>query len=163
MGNRQLRSIEPFDLPTYQAYRVSLLQQVNTGARYKNVNYGQLPMIGVQVDAIINDHWYIPIQASIAYKAYMGYPGYGELLAGIGLQSRATPGENLQFFGQLMGGTNVHGLATKANVGFRYKMTEQMSVQLAAGRIEARDATGKSFRANNLSVGLDYLFSIPGG
>ena len=149
-------------LLTYHSYRVGLFHQVNSGLRFNNKHYSQLTMIGTQIDTIIDGHWYIPIQASMAYNAYIGYPGYGEILAGIGLQSQTTPGENWQVFCELMGGTNVVGLANKASFGLRYSLSDQTSLQLAAGRIEAKSSTNKDFSANSLSVTLNYLFSIPG-
>jgi hypothetical protein len=149
-------------LPTYQAFRVGLFHQTDFNVRFRDVDRGQLQMIGIQADAIVSDRLYIPLQASVAYSTYLGYPGYGELLAGIGLQSRLDPGERLQVFGQLMAGTNVHGLAVKAGGGVRYGLSDGMAVQLAAGRIEARSAAGNRFIANSVGVGLEYRFSIPG-
>ncbi|MEO8299469.1 MAG: hypothetical protein ABI574_16855, partial [Burkholderiales bacterium] len=110
--------------PTYQAYRVSLFQAVDAGVRYRDVDRGQVKMIGIQADAIVNDHVYIPLQAAVATNTYLGYPGYGELLAGIGLQSRTARGDHWQVFGQVMGGTNVHGLAVKASGGVRYGLND---------------------------------------
>ncbi len=86
--------------PTYQAFRVSLFQQTESGVRFRDVDHARLQMIGIQADAIINDHWYIPLQAAVAYSTYLGYPGYGELLAGIGVQSRTDRGDRWQVFGQ---------------------------------------------------------------
>jgi hypothetical protein len=111
---------------------------------------------------LVNDRWYIPLQAAVAYNAHKGYPGYGELLAGIGAQTRALPGERFQLFGQLLAGTNAHGPAVKANAGLRYGLSDRLALDLAAGRIEARRSTGQRFSANSLSLGLDYRFSIPG-
>jgi hypothetical protein len=148
-------------LPTYQAFRVSLFQQTDTGVHFRDVDRGRLQMVGIQADAIVNDRWYIPLQASVAYSTYLGYPGYGELLAGIGLQSRVEPGEHLQAFGQLMAGTNVHGLAVKASGGLRYGLSDRVALHAALGRIEARSAAGNRFVAGSVGVGLDYRFSIP--
>jgi hypothetical protein len=76
---------------------------------------------------MLDDRWFIPVQAAVAYSAYLGYPGYGELLAGLGLQTRAVPGERLQAFGQLMAGTNVHGPAVKASAGLRYTLSDRLA------------------------------------
>ncbi len=147
--------------PTYQAFRVSLFQQADSGVRFRGEHRGRLQMIGIQADAILNEHWYIPVQASVAYNAYLGYPGYGELLAGIGLQSRADPGDRWQVFGQLMAGTNVHGLGVKASGGLRWGLNDRTALHLTAGRFETRSAAGNRFTANSLGLGLDYRFSIP--
>lgn len=148
-------------LPVYQAFRVGLFQQTESSVRFLDIDRGRLKLIGIQADAIVSDRWYIPLQASVAYSTYLGYPGYGELLAGIGVQSLAGSGEPLQAFGELMAGTNVHGLAVKAGAGLRYGLSDRMALRLAAGRIEARSSAGNRFTANSLSLGLDYRFSIP--
>ena len=148
-------------LPTYQAFRVSLFQQTDLGVRYRDLDRGQVRMIGIQTDAIINDHWYIPLQAAAAYSTYLGYPGYGEFLAGIGLQSRAGHGDRLQAFGQVMAGTNVHGVAVKGSGGLRYGLSDRVALSIHAGRIVARSAAGNRFVANSVGLGLDYRFSLP--
>lgn len=146
---------------SYQAFRVSLFQLTDLGVRYRDLDRGQLQMIGIQADAMINERWYIPVQASVAYSTYLSYPGYGELLAGIGLQSRADRGDRLQVFGELMAGTNVHGLGLKGSGGLRYGLSDRVGLQMAAGRIVARSAAGNRFVANTLGLGLDYRFSMP--
>jgi hypothetical protein len=151
----------PGGWPSYQGVRVSLFQQVDSSVRFRDVDRGRLQMIGIQADAIAGDYVYIPLQASVAYSTYLGYPGYGELLAGIGLQSRVDSGDHLQVFGQLMAGTNVHGLAVKASGGLRYGLSDRLALHVAAGRMQARSAAGNSFTANSLVLGLDYRFSIP--
>ena len=148
-------------LPAYQAFRVSLFQQADTGVRFREEDRGRLQMIGIQADAIINDHWYIPLQAAVAYNTYLGYPGYGELLAGIGVQSSTASGARWQLFGQLMAGTNIHGLALKASGGLRYGLSDRTALHVSAGRIEARSAAGNRFTAGSVGVGLDYRFSVP--
>lgn len=148
-------------LPSYQAFRVSLFQQADAGVRFRGEDRGRLQMIGIQADAILGDHWYIPLQAAVAYNTYLGYPGYGELLAGIGVQSSTATGQRWQVFGQLMGGTNIHGLALKASGGLRYGLNDRTAVHVSAGRIEARSAAGNRFTAASLGIGLDYRFSVP--
>jgi hypothetical protein len=120
-------------LPTYQAFRVSLFHQTDARVRFRDLDRGRLQMIGIQADAIVNDRWYLPLQASVATSTYLGYPGYGELLAGIGVQSLAKAGEGLQAFGQLLAGTNVHGLAVKAGAGLRYGLSDRSALHLAVG------------------------------
>ena len=147
--------------PTFQAFRVSLFQATDLGVRYRDLDRGQVRMVGLQADAIIDDHWYIPLQGAAAYSTYLGYPGYGELLGGIGLQSRAGPGDRWQVFGQLMGGTNVHGVAVKGSGGLRYGLNDRVALSTSAGRIVARSAAGNRFVANSVAFGLDYRFSLP--
>jgi len=148
-------------LPSYQAFRVSLFQQTDARVRFLDTDRGRLQMIGIQADAIVNGRWYIPLQASVATSTYLGYPGYGELLAGLGVQSLNPASEGVQTFGQIMVGTNVHGLAVKAGAGLRYGLGDRLAVHLAAGRIVARSAAGNRFSADSLALGLDYRFSMP--
>jgi hypothetical protein len=149
-------------VPTYRGFRVSVFQQTDFAVRYRGNRLVPLQMLGTQVDMLVHDRWYLPLQAAVAYNAYQGYPGYGELLAGIGVQTRTSPGERVQLFGQLLAGTNAHGPAVKANAGLRYGLSDRLALDLAAGRIEARRSTGQRFGANSLSLGLNYRFSIPG-
>ena len=144
-----------------QGFRVSLFQETESYLRFIGVDRGSLRLIGIQSEALVNDRWYIPLQASVAYSTYLGYPGYGELLAGIGVQSLGGSRDRLQAFGELMAGTNVHGLAVKAGAGLRYGLSDRAALRLTVGHIEARSKSGNHFSANSLSFGFDYLFSLP--
>ena len=144
-----------------QGYRVSLFQETESSVRFIGVDRGSLKLIGIQAEALIDERWYIPLQASVATSTYLGYPGYGELLAGIGVQSQGGSHERLQAFGELMAGTNVHGLAVKAGAGLRYGLSDRSALRVTLGHIEARSKAGNRFTANSLSFGLDYQFSLP--
>jgi hypothetical protein len=128
---------------------------------YRDLDRGQVRMIGTQIDLIVDGHSYILLRGAGAYSTYLGYPGYGELLLGVGLQSHLDRGERLQAFGQLMAGTNVHGLAVKGSAGLRYGLGDRLALSMNAGRIVARSASGNRFVAHSVSLGLDYLFSLP--
>lgn len=149
-------------LPTYQAFRIGLFQETDFSVRYRDLDRGQVRMIGVQMDALIDEHWYVALRGAGAYSTYLGYPGYGELLLGIGLQSHLDHGDRLQAFGQLMAGTNVHGPGVKGSGGLRYGLSDRLALSMNAGRIVARSSAGNRFVANSVSFGLDYLFSTPG-
>jgi hypothetical protein len=148
-------------LPVFQAYRVSLFRQLDTQVRFLNLDRGVLQMIGVQADAIVSEHVYVPLQASVATSTYLGYPGYGELLAGVGLQSSTAQGQRWQAFGQLLVGTNVHGLGAKASGGVRFALGDGAALSLAAGHFVARSAAGNRFSANSVTLGFDYRFAMP--
>ncbi len=150
------------DAPTYRGVRLSLFQQTEFGVRYADVERGSLPMLGIQGDLVLDDHWYVPLQAAAAYHSYLGYPGYDEVLAGIGLQSRAAPDDRFQVFGQLMAGANLHGRAAKASLGARVFLNDRLSLSLAAGKVAAQSASGNRFSANSLAVALETRFSFPG-
>ncbi|MBQ0929017.1 hypothetical protein KAK07_06380 [Ideonella sp. 4Y16] len=145
----------------WQGFRVSLFHQTDFKLVYRDIARPPLQMIGIQVDTPLNERWYVPVQAAVAYNAYLGYPGYGELLTGLGLQSRAAASDRWQWFGQAMVGANVHGTAAKASGGVRYILDDQMSLSLNLGRLEARSSAGRRFSADTVGLGVDYRFSTP--
>lgn len=142
--------------------RLGLFQQTAFNVRYAGIDRGTLPMLGIQGDLLLDDHWYVPMQAAAAYGSYLGYPGYDEVLAGVGLQSRAGPADRFQFFGQMMAGANLHGRAAKASLGTRYLLNDRLSLSVVAGKIVAKSASGNRFNANSLALGLETRFSFPG-
>jgi hypothetical protein len=146
---------------SWRGFRVSLFQQTEFKLRYRGIHRENLQMVGIQVDTPLGGSWYLPVQAAVAYSDYLGYPGYGELLAGVGVQTRARPTDRLQFFGQFMGGANVHGLGIKVSGGLRYLLDDRLSLHLSAGHIETRGSGDRRFSANSLGLGLDYRFAVP--
>lgn len=146
---------------TWRGFRVGIFQQTEFDLQYRGTARDNLHLIGIQVDTPLGGPWYLPVQASVAYNDYLGYPGYGELLAGLGLQTGAGPQDRWQVFGQLMGGANVHGLGYKVSGGLRYLLDDRLSVHLAAGHIETRKSDGRRFSAHSLGIGLDYRFAVP--
>lgn len=146
---------------TWRGFRIGLFQQSEFNLRFDDRDVDRLKLVGVQVDTPLGGNWYLPVQAAVAYSDYLGYPGYGELLAGLGLQTRTEPGSRVQFFGQLMGGANVHGLGAKASAGVRYLLNDQLAVHLAVGHIATRDSEGRRFSGDSLGIGLDYRFAVP--
>ncbi|MDI4632004.1 hypothetical protein J7U46_02975 [Pelomonas sp. V22] len=145
----------------YQGLRLSVFHQSADQLRYRGIERPGLKMVSLQLDLPLSPHLYLPLQASGAYNAYLGYPGYAEILAGLGLQTRTGPGERLQAFGQLLGGANVHGRTLKAGVGLRYLLDERLALQVSLGQTRATSAGGGRFSANNLGLGMDYRFSVP--
>ena len=146
---------------TYQGLRLSVLHQTDLNLRYRDVERPAVQMLGLQLDVPLSRRWYLPLQASGAYTAYLGYPGYAEILGGLGVQTLAEAGERWQGFAQLLGGANVHGKAVKASAGLRWLLDDRLALALSVGRIEARRAGGGRFTADNLAFGLDYRFSVP--
>lgn len=158
-----LRASRPGDEGSahWQGFRVGLFHQTDFKLRYRDIDRPPLQMIGIQVDVPLDERWFVPVQAAVAYNAYLGYPGYGELLTGVGLQTRVGPGEHWQAFGQAMVGANVHGTAGKASGGVRYILDDRLSLSLNLGQIEARNSAGRRFSAGTVGMGLDYRFSMP--
>lgn len=151
----------PSSTARFQGYRVGLFHQTQPSVSFAGIDRGRLGLVGIQAEALLSERWYIPVQASIAHTTYLGYPGNGELLGGIGVQTLAARGDRLQGFAALMAGTNVHGLAVKADVGLRYHLNTRIGLRAMVGHIEARSAGRNRYTADSLSLGFDYLFSLP--
>ncbi len=145
----------------YEGLRLSVLHQTDLHLSYRGVDRPALQMLGLQLDVPVGQRWYLPLQASAAYNAYLGYPGYAEILGGLGVQTLTGPGERLQGFAQLLAGANVHGKSAKASAGVRWLLDERLALNFSVGRIEARSAGGGQFKADNVALGLDYRFSVP--
>jgi hypothetical protein len=146
---------------SYEGLRLTLLHQSDTQLRFRDVDRPALHMLGLQIDMPVSERWYLPLQASAAYTSYLGYPGYAEIFAGLGVQTQLAPGERVQAFGQAMAGANVHGKGAKINAGLRYLLDERLAVSFSVGRIQARSASGGRYSANNPVIGLDYRYSVP--
>lgn len=145
----------------YQGLRLSVLHQSDLHVDYREERRPSVQMLGLQLDLPLSPRWYLPLQASGAYTAYLGYPGYAEILGGLGVQTLAPAGERWQGFAQLMAGANVHGKAGKASAGLRYLIDDRLALSLSLGRVQARSAGGGRFVADNVGLGLDYRFSVP--
>ncbi len=146
---------------TLRGYRIGLFQQAALDVRDREVEGDRINMLSAQLDVIVGDHVYIPVQAAIGYEAYRGYPAYGELAAGVGLQSRYDRDTPLQFFGQLLGGTNPHGPIVKAGIGVNYGLGDHLAIYAAAGATVAIASNKTNFRSDNIGLGLTYRFSLP--
>ncbi len=145
----------------FRGYRFTLLQQTETKVRVRGEDRSDIHMLSAQLDAMVSDHVYIPIRAGVAYNAYLGYPGYGEMLVGVGVQNKYERGDRFQFFGQLLGGTNVHGLILKPGVGLNYTLSERLAVHASLGRTMATSSDNGNFRSTYGAFGLVYRFSVP--
>lgn len=146
---------------SYRGHRFSLFSQAGTHIRYRDIDRGSIHMASLQFDSIVGDHVYIPLQAAVATNAYLGYPGYGEVLAGVGLQTRHSKGDRFQFFGQLLGGVNVHGPTVKVGIGMNVGLSDPLAIHVSAGKARARSATDGNFEADYAALGITYRFSLP--
>jgi hypothetical protein len=152
---------EAADGTWFRGQRLSLFHQTETNVSYRGIDRDNVSLLSTQIDSIVGDHVYLPLQASVAYSAYLGYPGYGELLAGVGVQSRYAKGDRFQFFGQLLAGTNVHGLILKGGVGLNVGLSEQLAIHASAGTTHSIDRTERVFKADYAGLGLTYRFALP--
>ena len=147
----------------YSGYRFNLFQQTNFNVRFRNEDQPNLRMLSIQMDKVLSEHVYLPLQVSGAYSAYLGFPGYGELAGGLGLQSRFEKNDRFQFFGQLMIGANPNGPILKAGIGLNFTMSDRLAIYATAGQTLARLGDVKEkFRSDHVGLGVTYRFSVPG-
>jgi hypothetical protein len=149
-----------------RGYRFNLLQQTEFDVRVANRTPAHIRMLTMQIDMLVDDSLYIPVQGSVATNAYVGYPGYGEVLVGAGLQSKYSTDDSFQFFGQLLAGPNVHGLVLKPQLGVNIGLSDRLALHAQAGRTigignYGQNSNKQRFRANAVGIGLTYRFSVP--
>lgn len=145
-----------------KGYRLSLFQQTEFNVSYRDIDRRTVNMLSLQLDSLVSRHFYIPLQASIAYVPYLGYPGYGEILGGIGVQTGHDKQQRLQWFGQVLGGANVHGPILKAGLGFNYGLSDRLALHASVGKTRGPASNGRNFETDYAGLGLTYRFSVPG-
>lgn len=146
-------------------HRFHLFQQTELNVKVGDKDQGQIKLLSVQVDSGLDDNVYIPVQGSIAYTSYLGYPGYGEVLAGVGVQSKYVANKAFQTFAQLLVGTNVHGIIAKPAVGANLSLSDRLAIYGQVGGTVSLDRLGlypKQYKSKSISVGLglSYRFSL---
>ena len=143
----------------FRGYRVNLFQKTEFNVRDRGIYRSKINLLSVQLDNIVNDNIYVPVQISVAYNAYLGYPGYGEILAGVGVQNKYYKGDQLQYFGQFLVGTNSHGLIFKTGMGLNFGFNDRLAVYGLVGQTFANDR--EKFRSDYAGFGMTYRFSVP--
>lgn len=160
-----LRSGRPADASAadyvFRGYRISLFQQTAFHVHDQGSGRENIRMLSGQFDVLAGDHVYIPLQAAVAYSAYLGYPAYGEILAGVGIQSQVGPGQRWQFYAQLLGGAQDHGPIWKPGVGVNFGLSDRLAIYLAAGRTLAAASNRSGFSADYAALGLSYRYAVP--
>lgn len=145
-----------------RGYRLNLYQQTETGVVFRGAAQPDIQLLTLQIDTRLGPNLYIPVQVGAAYTAYLNLPGYGELLTGLGLQSRFGRGDRFQFFGQVMVGANPHGVVYKTGLGLNLSLGDRWALYGVAGQTFAGWGAKKDeFRADYAGVGLTYRFSVP--
>ncbi len=143
----------------YRGYRLNLFQQTEFNVSYKDKVRSRINLLTLQGDGMINENLYLPVQVAVAYTDYLGYPGYGELLVGIGVQNKYHKDSRFQVFGQLLVGTNVHGPILKYGLGLNYGLSDRMAIYCLAGQTIAIDKD--KFKSDYTGLGVTYRFSMP--
>ncbi len=140
----------------YHGYRFNLSHETVTNLSFRNVSLDDLNMLTIQSDKIITDNFYIPLRVAISYQAYRGYPGYGEISTGVGVQNSYTTGDSFQFFGELQVGANVEGLIARSSIGLDYALSEDWALRASVGQTFGDE----EFAATNIVLGLTRRFSL---
>jgi hypothetical protein len=141
----------------YVGYRFSISHETKFNMSVNGAARENLNQVAIQTDRIVNDNFYVPIRASISYEAYRGYPGYGEVLMGVGLQNKYDEANPFQYFGELQVGANVEGALLRAGIGLNYELNEVYALR---GQI-SQTYGANGFRAAGVELGLTYRFSLP--
>jgi len=161
-GHVSSASSQAYEDSYFKGYRINLFNQTGFNIKYRDKDRGRMDLLSLQIDSILNDHVYLPVQAGAAYNAYLGYPGYGEFLAGIGLQSKYDKNTPTQLFAQVMVGTNVHGPILKTAIGLNYGLSDRLAIFGLAGQSATKSVPSQEkFRADYLGLGVTYRFSVP--
>ena len=85
----------------YRGYRLSASNETKISTTFRGVKRSQVNLMNVQLDRMFNENFYMPIRGSIALEAYRGYPGYGEVSVGLGIQSKYRETNPFQYFAEL--------------------------------------------------------------
>lgn len=141
----------------YQASRLSVSHETMTNLKALDADWENNSMLTLQLDQLITDHIYIPLRGSISLESYRGYPGYGEVSTGIGLQTAYDPDDRFQFFGELHAGANVEGALARGIVGADYALGEDYAIRGYVGQAVA----ARGFSSTNIGLGVVYRFSQP--
>jgi hypothetical protein len=154
-----------------RGFRIHLFQQTQFDVRFGSQNHANINMLSAQLDNIVNDHWYIPFQGSVAYNDFFGYPGYGEILAGLGVQNEFSASKSFQYFFQVLVGANVHSLLAKPSIGINYSLGDHLALYAQVGKTmsickinvfdSSYDEYNERLDTSFIGLGLTYRFSLP--
>lgn len=140
----------------YDGYRFSLSHETAFNMSFDNMPLANLSMITIQIDKLISKNFYIPLRAAISYQSYRGYPGYGEVSTGLGIQNKYTTETPLQFFGEIQLGANVQGAIARSTLGLDYALKEGFALRASVSQTYGQDG----FRSTSFGVGLTSRFSL---
>ncbi len=144
-----------------QPFRVHLYHQDKLGLKVNDQDHDDIHMVTTQIDYVLGDRWYLPMQLSLATNDYLNFPGYGEILLGLGAQTRASAGSRLQWYAQLTAGPRLGGIIAKPQIGLNYGLSRHYAIYAQAGVSKSLGfATDSAMRSIDLGLGLTYRFSL---
>jgi hypothetical protein len=150
----------------YRGFRVHVFQQTEFDVRFGNIKHGNIGLLSTQFDYLVNDHWYVPTQVSVAYGKVLGFAGYGEVLTGLGVQSRFSEASRFQNFFQILVGVDTHGILLKPVIGSDYSLSDHLALYGQLGKTVSLDRLhlyphNLRLSSYSIGVGLTYRFSLP--
>jgi len=167
LSNKQKSNSSSYDIEdlVYKGFRFNIFSQSEFAVEIDNKKHNNINMMSIEFDNVLNDYWYFATQVSIAYNEFQGYPGYGEALFGVGLQTPYNKSDIFQHFFQLLIGANVHGLILKPSIGTNYSFNDKYALYLQFGNTLSLNASSlyqkeRSMSAYNLGAGITYRFSL---
>jgi hypothetical protein len=157
--------LKPSQKVMFNGYNYHIFQQTEFNARVGGEKHPNINFLGFQFDYLLNKNWYLPTQVSIAYNEFLGFPGDGEILFGIGVQS--APSDNkFHHFAQISIGPYVHGIMMKPSIGTNFSLNDKYALYARLSRvIPLIDSSpfGKKLplKADSIGLGFTYRFSLP--
>ena len=144
-------------------WRLVGIQHTDFAAARKTGNDRNLSLVGLKIEKFLSDAFYLTGQAFGAYAGDAG--GYAAGLMGAGWEISLRDDGRLRFNAEVAagasggGGVDVGGGAIiQPQLGLSWRLSNQLSTRLEAGRIKAFE--GK-LDSNVVGVGLSYEFSRP--
>jgi hypothetical protein len=162
LDDESSQDVGPLNDVFFRGFRLNMLQQTDVNVDLNGKNLSDVDMLSLQLDNVVGDYFYVPIQAGVAYNEFSGYPGYGEMLAGLGLQSKYSPKQRFQVFAQILSGANVLGVIAKLELGVNYSLNDNFALYGKVGHtVSVNIGNQYDFSANSFGLGLSYRFSVP--
>ncbi len=151
---------------TLKGLRVNAFTQTEFNVEIGDEDHHSVHMLSAQLDTLLNDHWYFATQVSVAYNAFRNRPGYGELLAGVGVQNRYFESDRFQNFFQILIGTNIYGIIYKPSIATNYSLSDNYALYAQLGMTRSVNNSDlyrddRQFSTYNIGLGLTYRFSLP--
>ena len=147
--------------PNTKKVRAHFYHQSKFDLYINDEKLGDLHMVSSQFDYVFDDRWYVPTQLSFAYGEYHSYPGYGEILLGLGVQTRPLSSRHWQAFFQTLVGSNIGGGMIKPELGLNYAFSDQLAGYVQAGISKSLGSLNRhTLSSYHLGFGLSYRFTM---
>ncbi len=153
----------------FRGFRFNVFHQTEFNVKLGDMDHDNINFLSFQLDNLVHDNWYIPVQVSVAYNDFFGYPGYGEMLTGFGLQNKYASTNRFQYFCQVLIGVNVHSVLLKPSMGINYSLSDHFALYAQVGKTISLykldlynnfDQYNERLNTSFIGIGLTYRFSV---